>query len=561
MIRLDGLGRRSERFLRWRLGLFLVLLGLMSACAFGEITVQDEWAAHGEIVIGGADWTVRFNRGEEGVDLNADGQAVQIAPFFGDTIKTGVLDSCEILGDASAPTIDVQAVFSVKRKKMTARFHFDDHGTLQATPDEGLTGIVIHAPIAVGVLPGVRLEDVLYEPGAFTGATEVYVPSENYFAGLLEGNNGILACAWPEGQQTVCLRALGKGLQPLVFDRLEIALDGQDLYLGLLTAPAIWHRETVALDYLERKVESAWKRPFSATYKTQLPVRAESTTVRSFVFLNNRTEPWWPELGQFTWPVWFENDQACLFLSKKIPPSGSAIFYPFEGNDNSIMGFLHRTPAAEIVNARCKARDLPEGPRHAPNVGFNACWGTYLLRRTIYMRGVQNRYKEFLSEHADYLADRVAMIQQRNRIYLTFIARMREMLAASRKKAPRAARRYLDGMSECCDALEKGLQRKMLLYGDDTPEAHIAHADRNCIRLKELLETDSPEVYVECERLIDEFNRMSWGHNENTGMRFSLLAREWAQRAALDCADNPRAVQYAQEIRAALRDVMNDASY
>lgn len=531
------------------------LLVLISSCAFGELAVQDEWAAHGEVVIGNAKWQARYSRGEESVTLNAGGQAVEIAPCYGKKMKTGILKSCELVENPAKPEIEIRTVFSVRRKKMAARFRFNAHGMLRVTPCEGLAGVAVRAPIAIGVLPDMRLEDVLYEAGAFANTKEVWVPSENCFAALLDGFNGILACAWPEGRQTVRLRRDNRDSN--IFGALAITLGGRELYLELLAAPGIWHKETLALDYLERKVETGWKRPFSVTYKTQFSVRAESTTVHTFLFSNDRTGRWWPEIGQFTWPVWFEKDQACLFLSKKIPPRGSAVFYPFDGNDQSLMGFLRRTPAAEIVTARGNARGLPAGPRHAPNVGFNACWGTYLLRRTIYMRGVQHRCKDFLGEHADYLADRVAMIQRQNTMYFAFIARMRERLEALRKKAPRAARRYLEDMAGCLDALEEGHQRKMVLYGDHTPEAHIAHAERNRVRLRELLETDSPEVYVECERIIDEFNRMSWGHNENTGMRFSLLAREWAQRAALDCTGNPRAVQYAEEIRSALREALN----
>ena len=87
----------------------------------------------------------------------------------------------------------------------------------------------------------------------------------------------------------------------------------------------------------------------------------------------------------------------------------------------------------------------------------------------------------------------------------------------------------------------------------------MARGDRAAERLKELLETPGPEVYPECEELIDSCNRLAWGHAESAGMRFSMLAREWAQKAASQSADNLAAVQYAQAIRASIRDALDRA--
>jgi hypothetical protein len=57
--------------------------------------------------------------------------------------------------------------------------------------------------------------------------------------------------------------------------------------------------------------------------------------------------------------------------------------------------------------------------------------------------------------------------------------------------------------------------------------------------------------------LIDTCNVLAWGHAEVAGMRFSMLAREWAQQAALECVAIPKATAYAQTIRAAIRTTLN----
>jgi len=63
----------------------------------------------------------------------------------------------------------------------------------------------------------------------------------------------------------------------------------------------------------------------------------------------------------------------------------------------------------------------------------------------------------------------------------------------------------------------------------------------------------------ECAQLVDEFNRMSWGHYESTGMRFCMLTRAWALDAALGCGGNAATVEYAEAIRAAIRDILRCA--
>jgi len=346
-----------------------------------------------------------------------------------------------------------------------------------------------------------------------------------------------------------------------MFEALKIVLDGKDLYLEVLAGPAIWHKEKLQLGYLERDVVIEWEKPFPATYKTQLLLKGETTTARTFVFRNRPNLQWRPEMGQCAWPVWFEGDRACLRLGKKIPPRGEAIIFPMADGDKSLSGFLRRTPLAGIISSRNERAELPQGPRNAPNVGFVACGGTGVMRNTIFALGLQKREKEFLTEYADFLADYATIVQTRHAGFFRSIDETRKKLVAWIEKQENnpEVHEYLDQMSAQADRVEEGLRRKMELYGANTPEAHIAHADRAADRLKELLDTGDPEVFPECEELIDTLNVLAWGHAETAGMRFSMLTREWAQKAALACADNPAACEYARDIRASIRDALNGA--
>jgi len=110
------------------------------------------------------------------------------------------------------------------------------------------------------------------------------------------------------------------------------------------------------------------------------------------------------------------------------------------------------------------------------------------------------------------------------------------------------------------DGVEKGLRLKIAFNGIDSPEAHIAEAARCAERLKELLATPGTEAWPECDALIDTCNRLAWAQAEQVGMRFSALAREWAEAAALGCARVPETVGYAESLRASIRDALNGAA-
>lgn len=544
------------------LDLFFVLAVLCEAAAIAhaEMSVRDDWISKSEVAVEGDGWTALFRKGDALV-FSVHDQSVSVLPFDSDGAESSQLVSCEVTEAGSEGQIEIGATFSGAGESFDVRFLFTNYGTLRIVPGDGAEGVWIRSPMSVGVLPGLRLEDVLYRPQECPDLSEVHVPAENWFAGLLRGNNGIVACAWPDGGQRVSLLLQGDGGERVI-EALKIQLGGEGLYLEILASRSIWHDEKLQLTNLEKDVALDWEPPFPATYKTQLPVRAETTTVRSFLFRENRDTVPSPEIGSYVWPVWFDEDQAWIRLSKRIPPKGHALIYPVKGGKNTLMGFLYRTPLGGIIERRNARDPLPRGPRGAPNVGFVACGGTNIVRAGLLAVGLQTREKEFMAVYFDFLADYVAIIQKRNASYFAFVEETRGKLKGwlDEQEGDLEVRAYLEEMLEHVDRVEDGHRRKMELFGDNTPEQHTARADRATERLKELLETADPEVLPECDHLVDSLNTLSWAHDEMTGMRFSMLTRQWAQDAARGCADNPGSVEYAREIRKAMRDALNGAS-
>ncbi len=532
-----------------------VLLPLLLLCAgavHGQTSPGDPFELEGE------GWKAVLTPGESFVNLESGGCEVRIHPLNAAGEQVGGLAAFQLTQtNPESTTLSIE--FRAAEESWQASFRFEPMGTVCITPGEGAAGVRLAGAIDVGVLPGKRLEDVLYFPESHPDSDLLYLPNEGWFAGLLKGEGGILAAAWPEGSASVKLHLGGEGEERRIA-AVDVSFEGKELYLELLTAPGIWHREQLQLEDLAKDVASEWKRPFPATYKTQLPLRAETQTPRTFTVAGSRHNKWMPEVGSFTWPVWFHDDRLHFYLSKRIPPKGAAVFFPMENGDKTIMGFLHRTPLAKAFEARSAGRGLPGTPKDAVNVGYNACAGTWLLRRTLYVKGVQNREREFLAEHTDYLVCYVARIQARNKAYEGFMDHIEDTLRGWREEQPAPEiLGYLGLMEEQLSTLREGHERKMALFGGKTPEDHNTRADQNAARLKELLQTPGPELYAECFELVDQFNRMSWGHSEDTGMRFNMLAREWALAAATECASLPEALPYAVTVRNALRDVLNGA--
>ncbi|HOX37720.1 MAG TPA: hypothetical protein PL033_07005 [Candidatus Brocadiia bacterium] len=538
-----------------------LVVTLISGTLKAETKVSDSWNADGNVKIEGAGWTAIIARGASDIQFQRGNQSVKIA-FLPDGKSDPLpISSCKAAAAADGKQVETMLSLEGGGKTGSLKLFLAGNGDARIAPGEGVATLMVKCPIEVGLLPGILLESVAYLPGDFAGRSEICVPSEGWFAGLAKGRNAIAALAWPRGKQRLSLTLEGSG-EERAFSAMRLDLDGREAFFGLLCVEGIWHRERPKPNYLEKNVKLDWKRPFDAEWRTELPIKAETTAPRTFEFSSSRQSPWRPEIGAYVWPVWFDKGDAYMHLSKRIPPTNDVVIYPISGHDNSLAGFINRTPMGGELSAANERRPHPLGPRNAPNVGFNACWGTFLMRRSVYAAGAQAREKEFLREHAEFLADYVAIIQIRNRGYFDFIERMKKKIPELKTTAGAnpAAGEFLDVMMKRVAELEIGHREKMILFGEDTPEQHIARADRYEKRLKELLETPGREVFPECWNLVDSFNRMSWGHDESTGMRFNMLARGWAQECARLCADKPDAVVLATDIRGDILDALRSAA-
>jgi len=455
---------------------------LLSPCVLGasEAVIENSWRDQGFTRIVWNDNAVDLRRGADGLSFSSQGERMLIAPLGEDGAEAGLLKGCR------SRRSGVEATFQPESggEALSLALDVSPRGILTITPSGAVVSVLLRVPVEVGVLPGLRLEDVLYPADALTESDAVHVPVHNSFAGLLRGGGGMFIGAWPDGEQGVTLHLEGSEEERTIAT-VEIALDGAPLYLGLLAAPAIWHRQEFSLRQYERDSEMDWKPSYEAQYRTQLPMRGETTTLRSFVFRMEREELPNPEVGNCIWPVWFDRGRPMVHVGKRIPARGEAIVYPYDWAEKSLLGFLRATPAGRGILERNKRALLPEGPRGATNVGFIACGGTHILRNTIYAWGLHSRERTYLLEHADLMADYVAIIQKKNIAYFKFIEDARRQIGEWRQahEGEVELNAFFDVMLQHVERVEEGHIRKMELYDENTPEGHIAEADRCAARL------------------------------------------------------------------------------
>lgn len=504
------------------------------------IEIEDNWRETGVATLSGERWQARFQRDTNRFLYSVGDMDVTVSLVHE---PLPAMDRCEIQPDDQGVGVDWGY------GDTAVRLHFTDYGTVRMHVSTH-AALRFESPIAVGLLPGIVMEDVFYRAEDYPEGAAL--PAENWFAGLLGAGDGMLMCAWDSDETDSRLTAGDTG----VFSAFEIFPGQGALHMELHAMPGIWHRQELEPGWLERDVPLAWERPIQAGYRTQAPINGETTTPRAMEFSRGPRSEWRPEVGDFDWPVYFDGDRAVVHYSKKIPPQGDMIAYPAHGAPETLHGFLARTPLNNAIHERNRRRGIPAGPRGIRNVGYNACWGTQLLRRTLYIQGRQYREREFLKEHADFLGEYVAMVQKRNRLYLNFLDDIRNRLAgwADETQEPDILA-FVEQVRDRSHTVEAELMHKLNRYGNQLPEEHTAYAETILARLKTLLESPGQELYPEYEHIINEINILSWGNDEDTGMRYNMLAGAWAMDLAEACAEKPLLVPYVRELRAALREM------
>ncbi len=512
-----------------------IVLCCFYVVAQAEITIDDTWSASGKLTLEGVGWSVLFSKEAGALTVYSDGkETVKIAPFYSEKAKNII--SCKVI-DGKKEQLEIDASFSAGQDQIECRFFFDQEGAIQIEPLQNMKGILIFGDISYGVVPSPPLEDLIYDPKEYPSDTAINLPSENVFLGLLEGEDRIFFCAWPDGDQQVKLLLKEKRIEAY-----EIGVDGKSVYLKSSSAPGIWHKEEIRPDYLEKVVEINWKRPFSAKWKTQL---LEGDIETAFPFVKQKSRTWRPNFGYYDYPVWFEGEKSFFNFSKKIPPSREAIIYALEENKNTPIEFA-RARLGSIPTIKQKT-GLLRYP--LDNVGIQNCDGRAWVK-WIFKVDYQTQERDFLQEVMSDFLYSINVDKGRLAEYEAFIPRMKGKidLWIENEKADPEVSLYLSQMKAKVEELEKEYWDKM----NNSPVSdHLKYETEVINKLKVLIDEKGSEVYPEICYLLDKIQL--WSDIESVPGRVGGLLREMFQQAGYECAHSAAIVKYAQEIRGDIR--------
>ena len=538
------------------LAVWIIALGLCSAAVVhADISISDNWDRTGRLSLETENVIVVFSKGDAGLlvyskSKQAKKESMKIVPFYSPDSQAQSTIGCKIIR-STANQVEVGASFSAAQKTIEGSFLVDESGTIQVKPSQNFNGISILSPIKYAVLPSRIVDDVIYDPVKYPRADQLHLPSENLLMGLLDGRDRILVCAWPPGKQQVRVLLEDEKPDQHSFRAVDVELDGKSIYLGILLAPGIWHKEELLPSYLEKDVEIPWKKPFQARWKAQLFERGELET--AYPFRSRRSDIWRPGFGAFIYPLWFQEDKTFIHLSKKVPPAGHVLIYALEGHKNTPMEFARR--CVGDIPSLGKAKRGLQDPGY--RVGLHSCDGRDYMQR-IFSVGLQKRERKLLLDGLDDFMGTAKVFGDRLVEYDNFIQRMKAKIDSwlQAHEGNPELQPFLNKMKHHLEKVELEYRRRM---GDRTAPELLSYEIEAINIVKSLVGDEGLEGYAEAKYFLWESN-ISGGRIEIVPTMVGGQAREWSRQAAYSCAHNVAAVKFAEEIRREIREFIGNGT-
>jgi len=519
-----------------------------------------EYSFEGDAVVENAHYVTVFHasRGRVAVYSKASsgGKAFELAPL---QLKNRVcrIKTCRLLRNTgNEAALDVMFSAGAGSQTLSAVVSFDKTEIVGFKPAQHMKGVSIFSSIAHGVVPDFISDDLVFSPQKYPAADKLYIPSENLFMGLLEGQDRVLVVTCPEGRQQMTL-GLGKGQSGRrIAESIDFENDGRSVFLAVLIAAGIWHEEELKPAYLEKDVAMGWKRPFPAKWTTQL---LEAKVRTTFTFRQSKDKIWRGVTGHYVYPVWFDGPDAYCRLSKKIPPKGESVIYFVEGKDTPAsittpVDILKATLGREVSDAildfpgrrlRTHHRRGGAGIRRACT-----CGGTEAIE-AVFKAGQEVDRKEYVAGAVDDMVYFVTQHVKRIDEYRKFADDMTQYLNTARRSAG-DAKPFLDDMQ----AIVQEIPEQYTRHKENMKT--LAYADELARKTKALTQGKSPQNLPACLELGKQWRSMG-GAQDNVIALYHSLTRKLAQEAGYGCAERPQAVEMAKEIRRRCRQCLRRA--
>lgn len=477
---------------------------------------------------------------------------VELVPLEAKT-KPLTLNRIEIVRNA-----DDQVVLQVLFKgspDASAVLAFDKTEIVEIKPSANLKGISLSGTFEYGIIPSFIGDDLIFSADGQNATNKLWLPSENFFLGLLKGESSELVMTWPKTKQQVQLCLGEEQSSQGSIESIDFANDGQSLYLAPLAAPGIWHKEALNPSYLEKDVQISWKKPFPAKWKTQLYEEALKTT---FAFRESKGDIWRGVPGSYDYPVWFAGDQTFYHLSKKVPPKGESLIYCLEGQNtpNSIStpvdilkATLGRSASDPILDLA--GRKLRTHHRRGGDGVHRACTcGCTEAIQGVFEAGEEVVRKEDISGDLEDMIYFVHHHVDRINEYQRFAADLLQFLQSTKTSTP-----DLGAFIDSLDQIVRRIPEEYSVQQENMKS--FAYADELVRRTLALTEKKDPGNLKAYMEVLKEWRAMG-GAQDYVLAQCHTITRKLAQEAGYGCVAEPKAVALAREIRARARQCLRN---
>jgi hypothetical protein len=523
----------------------------------GQATHESPLKSQGDVILENEYLTVAFcsESGKVIVYSKSGEKRAELTPL---QLKgqAGSITSCKILRNTDdEATVEVHFSAEEMRESLSAVFSFSKKQIIEVKPSENMKGVSLLSPIEFAIVPSFISDDLVFDPRNYPSTETLYIPSEHLFLGLPEGEGSMLIITWPKGKQDMRQRNLKSQVSCLkskegdgrFFESVDFENDGKSVYLAILDAPGIWHKEELRASYLEKDVPIDWKRPFPAKWITQL---YEDGVRTEYTFKESESKEggyWRAGIGWFTYPVWFKGENAFYHLSKKIPPKGESLIYCLERKGTPIS---ISTPAdimkQTLDNQTYESIIDSEGRRnrslYRPDcvIGGATCGVTDRLK-PIFEAGEEVEKKEYIKGGTEDMIYFLTEERQRAEEYQDFAHEMMEFLALTKEDKPEL-KPFLDRIED--------IAREIIAAYEHEKEniKEIEYAEKLAKETQALTQRENPDNFAAFMKLKGEWTGMG-GAVDDLNRKLHTLTRKLFQEAGYSCVGQRETVEIAEEIR------------
>lgn len=444
---------------------------------------------------------------------------------------------------AAPPAADVTTIFT-----------FGKNEIVEIHPTATMSGVRMQGAIAYGVVPGFIGDDLIFGPTE-SPATTLALPAENMFLGLLPGEASTFVLTWPPGRQQLQLQQSARGSGPRTLTSVDLTLDGQSVYLAASTAPGLWHREELKPAFLEKDVALTWKKPFPARWKTQF---AEAGVKTTFAFHDSPGQIWRGVPGSYSYPAWFNGDQAFYHLSKKVPPKGESLIYFLEGQDTPpgyltpvdvLQATLGRSASAPILDVA--GRRLRTHHRRGGESVHRACTCGYTEAiQVIFEAGQETTRRDYIKEAVEDMNYFVQRHVERIDEYQRFAAEITRFLQSTGTSAPEL-KPYLQEL----ESIVRQIPQEFQVQQENMKSRE--HAQELTRQTLALTAAASPNNLATYKELLKSWRAMG-GAQDYVVAQCHMIARKLFQEAGYGATEDPRRLTAAREIRNRCRQILRN---